>query len=90
MLPPPAKEELRRYQVRIQTHSGRVLPRRVVTYYGEAKGVALACEQIHRQLGVNDRSVTAYRVFVDDLGVVGHVGGLADIQEGDIHDRTEF
>jgi hypothetical protein len=83
--------ELRRYRVRVKTHSGRTLPRTVVTFYGDLKAVALALEALHRQLGCTERSVTAADVFVDDLGTV-NVGanGLYALETGDIHDRSEF
>jgi hypothetical protein len=83
--------ELRRYRVRVKTHSGRTLPRTVATFYGDLKAVALALEALHRQLGCTDHSVTAADVFVDDLGPV-NVGanGLYALETGDIHDRSEF
>jgi hypothetical protein len=83
--------ELRRYRVRVKTHSGRTLPRTVVTFYGDLKAVALALEALHRQLGCTDRSVTAADVFVDDLGTVDvGANGVYALETGDIHDRSEF
>lgn len=91
LLPAGSRPELHRYLVRIQTHTGRVLQRRVVTYYREYKAVALACELIHRQLGCDDPSVTADRVFVDDLGPVKPgASGVYDLESGDASDRHEF
>jgi hypothetical protein len=83
--------ELRRYRVRIQTHTGRVLQRKIITFRGELKAVALACELIHRQLGCEDLSVTADAVFVDDLGLVRrNADGTYAFEEGDGSDRNEF
>jgi hypothetical protein len=83
--------ELRRYEVRVKTHSGRTLLRTVVTSYGELKAVALALEAIHRQLGCTGSEVTAAEVSVDDLGPVG-LGdrGLYALNDGEAHDRWEF
>lgn len=83
--------ELRRYRVTIRTHTGRHLQRHVVTFFGELKAVALACEAIHRQLGVNGRSVTAHTVSVEDLGRARHDPESAEgIAEGNLFDRYEF
>jgi hypothetical protein len=85
------RSELRRYKVRVKTHSGRTLPRTVVTFYGELKAVALALEVIHKQLGSTGSEVTAAEVFVEDLGAVGlDDRGLYAMQEGEAHDRWEF
>jgi len=87
----PDRSQLRRYKVHVKTHSGRTLPRTVVTFYGELKAVALALEAIHRQLGCTDREVTAAEVSVEDLGPVGlDDRGLYALQSGETHDRWEF
>jgi hypothetical protein len=68
-----------------------MLPRTVVTFYGELKAVALALEAIHRQLGCTGREVTAGDVSVDDLGPVGvDDRGLYALKESEVLDRWEF
>ena len=91
LLKAPSPPQLRRYMVRVQTHTGRVLQRRIATFHGEYKAVALACEFIHMQLGCEGPSVRADRVFVEDLGPVGTAAnGLYDLQDGEGTDRNEF
>jgi hypothetical protein len=83
--------ELRRYNVRVKTQSGRTLPGTVVTFYCELKAVALALESIHRQLGCSGGGVTAAEVSIEDLGPVGlDDRGLYALQSGEAHDRWEF
>ena len=75
----------------MKTHSGRTLPRTVVTFYGELKAVALALENIHQQLGCTANDVRTAEVFVDDLGAVGvDERGLYALQGGEVLDRWEF